>query len=208
MVLKEGANVVYGLKQVGSGKVSADDYVASGWQMHVLNGGTASGTVIRGIVTNVELNGMISYQPGTVIVSQGGLIQDAAVYEYGQLSVGGTAESIHMYENGRAGISAGGVLTGRIRVEKGAEVSFEEGAVLDFDLSQADAGGDALVHDLSLIEGTPLYTLTVSASQAEGTYRLAGGAAGFNKTFTVQDTAGETIGSLTVGEAKEIEGAN
>ena len=200
MVLKEGTNVVYGLKQVGSGEVSADDYVASGWQMHVLNGGAASGTLIRGIVTNVAPNGVISYLPGTAVVSQGGLIRDAAVYEYGTLQVGGSAANIHVYENGSAEVSNGGVLTGRIRMEKGAQVSFEEGAVLDFDLTQAEAGGDALVGNWSFIQGTPLYTLTVSGKEAGGIYTLAEGAAGFTGTITVQNTLGNELGTLKLGE--------
>jgi len=206
MVLKDGANVVTGIRQVGSGQVSPDDYVASGWQMHVLDGGTASGTVVRGIVTDVAPNGMISFLPAIVTVSQGGLVQDAAVYEYGQLQLGGTAEDIHVFEKGSIEVFSVGMLTGKLTVENGAAVSMNEEAILNFDLTRTTAGADALVNDLSVIRGTPLYTLTVDGTQANGTYSLAEGAADFAGTISVVNTSGESLGTLTVGATATIDG--
>ena len=208
MVLKDGANVVTGIKTVNSGEVSPDDYVASGWQMHVLNGGTASGTVVRGIVTDVAANGVVTYLPGLAVVSQGGLIRDAEVYEYGQIQLAGTAEDLHVFELGTAVVSSGGKLTGKLTVENGGGVSMDEGTVLDFDLTRTVAGADALVNDLSRIQGTPLYTLTVDGTQASGTYSLADGAAGFNGTISVVNTAGDALGTLTTGKTTKINGSD
>ena len=62
----------------------------------------------------------------------------------------------------------------------------------------AIAGG-ALVNDLSLVDGTPDFTLTVSASQDEGKYSLAGGAADFSATISVRLTDETVLGDITVG---------
>ena len=219
MVLKEGTNVVQGTIQVASGEVSSDDYVMNGAGIVVQDSGTAEGTIIQGKVTNRAANGEVVFVPGIVNTAQGGTVRNAEVYEYGQLQVSGTAENIHVYENGYAavfdggtvsGISvdseatllveAGGVVTGRIRLEEGAVVSFEEGAALIFDLAQAEPGGDALVSGLSVMRGTPAYTLTVSGTQAGGMYTLAEDAAEFDGAITVRNTSGEKLGTLTVGE--------
>ena len=225
MVLKEGTNVVNGTKTVASGEVSSDDYVMNGAGIIVQDGGTADGTIIQGKVTNRAANGEVTFVPGIVNVAQGGLVRDAEVYEYGQLQVSGTAENILVYENGYAavfdggtvsGISvdetatllveSGGVLTGLIQLDQDAEVSFEDGAVLNFDLTQTKAGGEALVNDLSVIKGTPTFTLTVSGSQKSGTYTLAEGASGFTGTITVKNTLGESLGALAAGETVTING--
>ena len=201
MVLKDGANVVTGIKAVNAGQVSPNDYVASGWQMHILSGGTASGTVVRGIVTNVAANGVISYLPSLAVVSQGGLVQDAVVYEYGQIQLAGTGEDLHVFEKGTVVVQTGGTITGKLTVENGGGVSMEEGTVLDFDLTRTTAGAAALVNDLSVIQGTPLYTLTVDGTEASGTYSLADGAADFAGTISVVNTSGESLGTLTAGES-------
>ena len=225
MVLKEGTNVVNGTKTVASGEVSSDDYVMNGAGIVVQDGGTADGTIIQGKVTNRAANGEVTFVPGIVNVAQGGLVRDAEVYEYGQLQVSGTAENILVYENGYAalfdggtvsGISvdgtatllveSGGVLTGLIQLDQDAEVSFEDGAALNFDLTQVKAGGEALVNDLSVIKGTPLYTLTVSGTQAGGTYTLADGAAALDGTITVKNTLGESLGALAAGETLSVGG--
>ncbi len=61
------------------------------------------------------------------------------------------------------------------------------------------------MNDLSRINGTPLYTLKVDGSLSDNTYKLAGGAAGFDKTITVKSSStGEALGTLTVGKTINI----
>ena len=74
----------------------------------------------------------------------------------------------------------------------------EEGAILDFDLSRPTAAA-ALVNDLSVIRGTPLYTLTVSGEQMPGVFVLAKNIAVFDDVITVRSTFGGVLGSLSVG---------
>ncbi len=223
MVLKEGTNVVQDFKEVASGEVSSDDYVMNGAGLQVLDGGTAEGTLVQGKVTDVAPNGAVTFTPGIVSAEQGGLVRDAVVYEYGQLQVSGMGESISVNENGFAvvfdggtisGISvaenatltveAGGVLTGQIQLAQDAEVTFEDGAVLDFNLTQTAAGEEVLVNDLSVIQGTPSFTLTVSDTPNGGLYALADGAAEFEGTLSVVDTNGAVLGVLTVGETLSV----
>ena len=225
MVLKEGTNVVEGTKTVVSGEVSKDDYVMNGAGIQVLEGGTAEATLIQGKVTSRSLDGSkVEFAPGFVNVSMGGLIRNADVYEYGQLELSGTAEDLVIREHGNAVVSSGGIvsgasvdkngtldvesggmLTGWIDVESGANIVFEEGGILNFDLTGTTAGAEASVNDLSIIKGTPTCTLTVSDTQAGGIYTLAEGAAGFNSTITVQNTFGNELGTLTVGETLTID---
>lgn len=215
MILKDGTNIVSGLKTVSSGKISFDDYVTSDGQFHVLNGGTASGTLVWGKVADISSDGITTFQPGTAIVSQGGLIRDVSVYEYGQLLVEGTAENVRVYEDGVTVISAGGyadglcvgsdatvriesggILSGIVSVAKGASVVFEDGGILLFDLSDALPGSDATINGLSYILGNYSCALTVDASLPRGQYKLATDAGSFSGTITVSDTSGILLGSI------------
>ncbi len=227
MVLKDGTNVVQGTKTVGAGSVSADDYVMNGAKLQVQNGGTAEGTLIQGKVKEKSSSGAITAVAGVAEIAKGGLIRNASIYEYGQLRVSGTAEDSLVLENGTAEVSSGGivsgisvesrgtlkvqssgVLTGRIWLEKDANVDFANGATLKFDLTQTEPGGEPFLNDLSLVGGTPRYTITVGNAQAEGTYVLADGAADFNKTITVTNPGGAELGMLSVGGLTIIDGVN
>jgi hypothetical protein len=218
MVLKDGTNAVTGTKTVGSGIVSTDDYVMNGAKITVQNGGTAEGTLIQGKVKEKSSSGAITAVAGIAEAAKGGLIRNARVYEYGQLRVSGTAENPHVLEYGSAivysggiisgvsveslgtlNVQSGGVLTGQIRLADGANANFADGATLKFDLTQTEPAGEPFVNDLSLVGGTPRYTITVGNDQTEGTYVLADGAADFRETITVTNTAGAALGLVEVG---------
>jgi len=64
---------------------------------------------------------------------------------------------------------SGGKLTGRMTFNGGAIVSASSGAIIDFDLTQLSAGAAALANDISVIQGAPLYTLTVDGQLTNGT---------------------------------------
>ena len=55
-----------------------------------------------------------------------------------------------------------------------------------------------ILNDMSLLTGAN-YSITVSGSQAEGSYKLANGAGAFNGTITVKNESGNTLGSLSIG---------
>jgi len=127
--------------------------------------------------------------------------RDVNILDGGELNVsdGGTAENTTVNSGGELNVSSGGKLTGKTTFEAGAAVTAEDGAILDFDLTQLAPGEDALVNDLSSVKDQPFtYTLTVDNAQAMGTYTLAGGAEGFDKAITVKSIYGDTAGTLTV----------
>ena len=62
-------------------------------------------------------------------------------------------------------------------VRQGETVTVSSGGIIDFDISALLPDNAALVNDLSLVGGTPAYTVTVSGTQTLGVYALADGAA-------------------------------
>ena len=86
-------------------------------------------------------------------------------------------------------ISSGGVHRGTITMGTSAAVTVSNGGVIDLSISGKAPGGGYIINDISCISGSPSFTLTVSAQQAHGTYKLAGGAQNFNKTITIGSNA-------------------
>ena len=117
---------------------------------------------------------------------------------------GGIVRNTKVYAAGTVKVLSGGSLTGKMNFLAGAIISVENGAIMDFNLTQTAAGGKALLTDWSLIQGTPDYTLTVNSNQSNGDYALADGAEDFEGTITVQNTLGESLGILTIGETLSV----
>ena len=163
--------------------------VENGAIMEIMSGGTVSNTEIYGYV----------------YVSNGGVINDANVSLWGYLEVssGGIVNGVRT-SNAYTMVLNGGKITGRMTLENGARVSAYSGSILNFNLTGTTAGGAALVNDLSIIQGTPTYTLTVDGTQENGDYILAGGAAGFNTSISVVNTSNEQLGTLTVGKTLTV----
>ncbi|MBP5411315.1 MAG: hypothetical protein J6Y26_05365, partial [Lachnospiraceae bacterium] len=97
----------------------------------------------------------------------------------------------------------GGKLTGQVSINDDSVISAYEGAIIDFDVSNVAPVGAARLSDLSRVSGwsDASFTLTVSGSQSDGSHVLAGNAADFNKTITVQNNCGDALGTLAEGEA-------
>ena len=184
-----------------------------GGKLYVYSGGTANNATLSidgyltvysgGTANSASVSGH-----GSMTVSSGGTANDTTLNSYGKMFVssGGTASTI-VNSQGYLYIYSGGKLTGRMNFAVGV-VSANEGAVVDFDISGVAPTNAALVNDLSRITGTPLYTLTVSGTQLDGTYKLAAGAAGFGSTLSVKGKTGEALGTLTVGQTTNISGVD
>ena len=205
LILKSGTSIVSGYKAVGDGKTASDTYVQGGGQL-ILRDARAIDTILRGKVTSSAADGTIWYSPAEAYVSQGGYMSGVDVYGYGQMFVssGGTAANTNVYSDGVAVVFSGGKLTGQVRIESGANVSFYDGSILDFDLCGVSPDDAPRVNDLSLMNGLPLYTLTVDGTQVSGIYRLADGAAGFSDTISVYDVPGTNLGTLLLGQKTTI----
>ena len=195
---------------VSSG-ATAESITENGGYVKVLDG--ANVAFVKNTVSRLALS------DASATIHSGTTATDTTVNAGGKLEVfsGGTANGVTVNPGGMAEVSSGVIsgavvkadgslliydgtsITGHMTFEDGAIVIPFVGSILDFDLTQTEAGAEALVNDLSILMGTPSYTLTVSDAQAYGTYALADGAAKFDRTITVQNTSGETLGTLGIG---------
>ena len=227
LVLKAGTSVVDTFRPVGQDESVADIYVRGGAVLS-LEGGNATGTVLRGTVTESTAN-QTTWIPAQVIVSEDGCASGTDVYSFGEVFVssGGTAVDTRVYSRGsafvkdggtllnafvtsggRLSIASGGKLAGEIRFETGASAWVSNGGIMDFDLIGLAPDAAARVNNLALLKGSPLYTLTVSGTQEFGTYRLADGASKFKQTITVMGADGVQLGMLAAGETATINGSD
>ncbi len=201
-----------GLFYVSSGGSADGIAVSSGGTLSIRSGGTADNTTLSGglLALSGGRAGFAVVEAGMVNVSSGGVAEGLAVSSGGTVQVyrGGVVNGLDSY-SGSLYVSAGGRATGRMYFLGDSVVSFDSGSTLDFDISLFSPGGTtACVNDLSFVTGTPDYTLTVGASQEEGEYKLANNASGFNRTVTVKDAEGTSLGTLKVGQTAKLGGVD
>ena len=202
-----------------SGTTATMTVVGSGAELHVFSSGSAGATTVNesgtlyashgGFVVSTTVNaGGIMYvvpkaevedetESRTVIIS----VDQTVVNSGGSMLIypGAGAENTVLNAGARMTIASAGVHAGTLTIENGAAVTVEEGGRIDFTLSGRTASADYLINDLSLISGTPDYSVTVAADQTSGTYKLAQGAAAFDQTITLI-VDNESAGTLTIGE--------
>ena len=193
----------YGMMQLQNGGHAADTEVVSGGLLQI-SGGAATGNTIGagGSMTVVSgtASGNTVVSRGYAAVAQDGVLLDTELQTGGNLRIsrGGAAENLAVQSGGKLLVSRGGVLRGELDFADGAVVSALAGAEIRFDLAGRSAGDDALIRNLTAVQGTPDLTITVAADQAAGVYRLAEGAADFARTVTIGSSDGDR-GSLAVG---------
>lgn len=179
-------------------------YVEDGAEVTFLPN-TFSGVVLNGNDASVHsgtiANDTVIDSDNVFAVFSGGFANGVTVNKDGKLWVyeGGLANGITVGAGGELNVGYGGWITGRMTFQPGAIVIPDTMGTLDFDLTQTAPGETALVNDLSFVPDTFIFTLTVNGAQPDGTYRLAGGAAGFDQDVYVINTSGRTLGTLTVG---------
>ena len=173
---------------VSSGGTSIDNTVNLNGAMYIFYDGIALSTI-------VDLGGY-------ACVQYGGMLLSTTVKSGGSINVlkGGSVLGTTVNSGGILRLFEGGAITGHLSIASGGSVSFDSGSVLNFDISSNSPSSNALVNNLSLVSGSPDYTLTVSSSQASGNYALADGASGFTGYITVKDTSSNVYGSISVGE--------
>jgi autotransporter passenger strand-loop-strand repeat protein len=121
---------------------------------------------------------------------------------------GGVALNTTIFAGGSMIISSGGKATGMMSFNNTAVVSAFNGGIVDFDISNTAPTNTALVNNLSVIQGAPVYTLTVSPDTASGLYRLADGASNFEESITVKNANGTSMGTLNVSVMERIGGVS
>ena len=211
-----------GNMQISSGGTADSTMVISGGSMHISSGGTAtniitsngarlwitvaSNTYIQGTANgsafemkNAQISGYGINSWGTLEVYSGGTADSTTVNSGGVIIYnGGVASNTTVNSGGYISLS-GGIHRGTLQIASGATVSAHiyTGGTIDFTVSDRTTEDGYLINDLSLISGTPTYTITVSADQAFGTYKLAQGAENFTNTISIGNGM-ITYGSITV----------
>jgi len=186
---------------VNPGGIADSATVNPGGYVCISSGGVATNIVENGGYFKVEDGADFEILPNTFsgVVLSGGKIPWATVHSgttatdttvgsdgYFRIYSGGLASGFTVKSGGELVMFSGAHLTGKITLEDGAIVSPKEnGAVVDFDLTQTSAGAAPLVNDLSDLLDSCKFALTIDGTEAEGTYSLAGGAAGFDKMISV-----------------------
>ncbi len=179
----------HGLMYVSNGGQATGTTVNENGSMHVSNGGQATGTTVN--------------HNGFLFVSNGGSVNDTVVSGGLYVSNGGSVNGVDVKTGGCLYLYTGGKATGKLTFADGATVEAQAGAIIDFDISGLSPENAVLVNNLSLVTGSPSFTLTVDDSQAAGNYKLAAGLASFDKTITVVNTSGTELGTITVAEGKK-----
>ena len=207
---------------VHSGTIARNTRINAAGSMHVFSGGLADCTVVNSGILSISSGGtasgtLLNYD-GTMSVFAGGLavgtemtgiakisgnIKDSVISNGGlmQIQSGGCAEDTKVFSGGIMYISSGAVHRGYLDLESSVRVSAYTGAIIDFTLSNRKSSDEYLINNFALIAGTPTYTITVSADQAFGTYKLAQGAENFTHTISIGNGM-ITYGSITVNGTK------
>ena len=193
-----------GTLYVSSGASATNVYINNGYGRIVSCGVLSSCTVNSG--GNVSLYGTAAdvtiASGGSVKVWADGLFDGATIQNGGTLDLYSRTiiNGVTVLDGGR--VTAGGSLT----LSSGALTYMGSTGVFDFNIGYGTiSSGTVLVRNFDAISGTPLYTLTVSDTQAKGTYMLAYEASKFgSSTITVRNFSGTTLGTLALDTKTRI----
>lgn len=189
---------------------SATDVTAqdSGF-VQVSSGGKVTGLTARGSRVSVMIGGSVT---NLTVLADGDLMSTAGTVVNLNVKAGGTAEFISNGALNGATVSSGGVLNlqytakvgGKINaggsVNIGSNVQVAKGTALNFNLTRRTSADSYILNDLNTFRSASL-AVTVSSSQDDGEYKLAGNsaAAGDAVSVTVNSASGSRIGSLKLG---------
>ena len=185
-----------GTLNVSSGATATNIYFNQGYGRIESYGVLSSCTVNAG--GHVSLYGTGSNvtiaSGGSVKVWADGLVDTATIQNGGTLDLYSRTNinGVSVLDGGR--VTAGGQLT----VSAGALTYMGSTGIFDFNICYGTtSSGTALVKNFDKISGTPLYSLTVSETQSNGTYILADEASKFgSSTITVRNISGTVLGTL------------
>ena len=216
-------NVNGGLLTMSSGGTATSAYIREGGSAVVNSQGRiTSANIESGGVMDVLSSGYVYsafVSSGAMLKNSGGLLGDVRVLNggtvvcnagtvWGQVSAGGDL----VFSGGwtdTMSVSSGG----RVRVADYLDFSYSGGIVLfggtmDFDISNQASPSESVLLDgfdqIDDIDAKGVFTLTVSDTQKEGTYKLASYADTFNKSITVKSIEGADLGTLSIGSKTTI----
>ena len=212
---------------VMSGGIATRTTVDEGGHLYLWNGSAYYTTLNAGalVISGGEVVSATN-KAGEIRVSSGGVAGNISVLNDGVIKIynGGEAHTviatgagIEVYSGGvvngftlrgGAGLYADtyAKITGRMIISDEADISIDHGATIDFNISNLTPGAAVRINNFSLFSGweSADYTITISDTQANGTYSLALGFPEFERTISVVDTSGTVLDTLSIGETKVI----
>ena len=198
-IVRSGA--VFGSATISQNATAYGLLIVSGGSMNVL--GQAVNMHALDATIDVRSGGRLS--SGTV--SSGGTLtlNNNAVAFSCTVGSGGVMKISSGATIGYFNVRSGGKITGYYN---GANIAFSSGAIADFNIFNLSPGNTSTpVSGLSdAMNKGVVFTITVSASQSKGTYKIASHASGFKETISVQNMYGDALGTLTVGQTVSIGG--
>jgi autotransporter passenger strand-loop-strand repeat protein len=159
-------------------------------------GATVSSVEVMGDFAEVNASAAVEdmvVSGGQVIVRGGGVVQNLTLTgtTEGDIFTGGAVYGLD--NNYFLRMQSGSILGGEINLTETGRVFANEGAVIEFTLVGRSISDDYLVNNLSRIQWSPSFAVSVSSDQAVGTYKLARGVSSFTGSMTV------TVDSVNVG---------
>lgn len=143
--------------------------------VNVSSGGTALATVLNGGAMHVSSGGHAS---GTEIKNNGKMF----------ISSAGSAENTAIASGGTLTLNDNASHYGSLQIADGGKVIAADNANIYFEIAGQKPSNKYIINDLSRIEGDPDYCITISNSQAAGTYKLSANAADIKSmSVTVQN---------------------
>lgn len=204
-----------GEMEVLDGGVINHTLIDSDAEVYIKRGGTANNTTLQN-GGEMDLDDPGCSATNTLIKSGSELNIRSYTFAYnttvecgGHIDLEDFGTATDSIINGQLSIGNGAVHCGTMTFGEEAYVYIDNGARIDFTLAGRTAADGYLINNLSKIhwyDGAPDFSVTVSADQAEGTYKLAQKASGFSEGITI-GTDGSSFGSLTVnGDALKVNG--
>ncbi len=196
-----------------------------------LSGGTVSHTVINSggkqvvnytataIETTVNAGGVQSVygkmyrsSPDDYLSNGHGIISQTMVNSGGCVIVAseGVAKDMVVSVGGNLSLYSGAILQdrqvwgGNISVMSSGAIVADEAEIV-FDITQRKISDTVILNNIAKLDGGT-YFVSVSASQAEGQYKLANNASAFNQSVTLTVTNTQLTAQLTKGVTKTVNG--
>ena len=211
---------------IESGGALYEGYIGNYGSAYILSGGSAYGTTVEFrasmyVSSGAKTGGLVVNRLGELYVSSGAVAAYTKVNASGNLNLYGSATDMFV-DGGYVSAFKGSVINGLFTTSSQGGVSIYSGAVLtgemhlystvylknctvDFNIANHTEESKAVLNNWGNISGYLTAQITVSASQAQGKYSIADKAADMNQklSFTVYNTLGSKLGTLTVGSSFE-----
>ena len=142
---------------------------------------------------------------GSLYVAMAGTAENLTVAGSVHAATGGAVKNVTVEETGTLYLYGGAILDGVINVSGTVildDVTHNQGT-LNFLVGGASSD-QAMLNDYGLLIGRDMCVTVDTSESDQGSYVLAGGAAGFSETMTIYDPQGEELCTLSCGTSQQV----